>query len=772
MKSLSDNILGGKDGSSDIVYLLKIDGGTYRWATSPIDLSGNEVYTGGIIVEDGFSPIRQSIDLDEGGNVAHISDFSFQLANPQYSGQTRLDENIAHSLENRDIEVRMIFTDQTPLNWINTLLLFKGIIKDIKINYGIYEISCVDKGFLRHKLIPENTITKADYPKCPERNIGKPIPLIYGDFYTGHDSYTYNQYNFIPLIMVNENKPKFIVSLNKCRVVDYTLAYFFDHSINRALQVYTGITTNLFTPTNNPSTTRPTYVDIILGLPIYGRMSTALFTQGSKTSPTAIDWAYTIDGNVATYLSMTQNQDLFLNVKIPEDIWQILTEADGTLQIINSMPLNATAKYWNPHWDGGTGGFSYGEPITTGTFNWIFTQDYSGHGREDNQSDQNNLWTVEEINECEFGIAVANGETDFIMVREIKMILVGLLVTGLISRFTKSNPRDKARRRRRIQKIEAERDLQELFAIVEGAYFGSWIDAAGRSTNGLDAGDLVQHGAYPIECILRDELGLGDNEIDYNSFDLIGGQSMGILSRKDWKFASYISEQVNSFDLIAEFCQNCAIIYYQDYLGKEKVITTNPIGIYTTITPSKEKADPKYGSKMQITKSPLDLVYNEFHLHYKKNYATGIYEGYKYIKPFSHNLVYPNNPHPDPNDRLGNPSIYSGLGGLLHLSGTTYAKVNSLTFYAEWIRDEATAERLIKWFADWFCFRSYVVEFTTDLGRIALELGDQLLIDHPLIPTDIRNDHPFIITEIKHDLNNDELQFKAREIWDSEFYIT
>jgi len=52
------------------------------------------------------------------------------------------------------------------------------------------------------------------------------------------------------------------------------------------------------------------------------------------------------------------------------------------------------------------------------------------------------------------------------------------------------------------------------------------------------------------------------------------------------------------------------------------------------------------------------------------------------------------------------------------------------------------------------------VEFETDgLDHIDLELGDQVLIDHTLLPDGVSNVDSFLLYDIKDDLNNDRMTF-------------
>lgn len=82
----------------------------------------------------------------------------------------------------------------------------------------------------------------------------------------------------------------------------------------------------------------------------------------------------------------------------------------------------------------------------------------------------------------------------------------------------------------------------------KGRIFGSWIDTAGRS-NSYSAGDLIEDPAFIIESILRDELGLGDTDIDTDSFD--AAADAGVKAR----ISIHSDNETDAFSIIRQIAE-------------------------------------------------------------------------------------------------------------------------------------------------------------------------------------------------------------------------
>jgi hypothetical protein len=107
-----------------------------------------------------------------------------------------------------------------------------------------------------------------------------------------------------------------------------------------------------------------------------------------------------------------------------------------------------------------------------------------------------------------------------------------------------------------------------------GKEFGAWIGEQGRNT-GHSSGDVITCPVYIIESILRDFLGLSDEEIHHQSFDVHGNTTDGTL--KDWSFTGGIYEVVNSRDVLSNILSQCKSSLYRDVNGKISFVVNDTV---------------------------------------------------------------------------------------------------------------------------------------------------------------------------------------------------
>lgn len=749
MKTLPDALITNKGGDSERVILVRIipdtndTWGELLWATRDTIVTGWEggstmkTFRGGVLAESQLGKISQSVDIEEGGNVAKVSGLTFKIVNPEYSGSDRFDENFTDNLENRVGEFYLAFWTGSNLAWSDILLLHRFVVDDVHYEYGEYTIKIKDAGFKRHKNIPDLIITDDAYSRCPESNLGKIAPLLFGSLYGG--TLYLNTFQAVPVFNINKDKPEYMISQNKCDTIIDTHMYLFAEEVNRWVQIF-GISN--FSETFGP----PSKIAFPLGETIKGSLYSQLERQGSQTDPTSLDFANAVDNDGNSYLTLTSGQKLFLFAPIPSQLSGIVNE-DSNLKLMVDYGYptvdGAQVKYYNPEYDDGVGGFSTGVDLETVNGTYVFGNDKSAHGKHPEQDDQNAPWTLEEIATCEFGLVVNAGSS--VRIYNIYVLLQNLILKGMVYKKT-----GKAIRRRFDPKIKIDRleNIEAYCASVNGAEFGAWIDQDSRN-NGYNSGDLAQYGAFIIESILRDELDLTSSEIDYEAFDDVGNTTDG--DRKSWKFAKIVNEAEDSINIIGQFCKQSGLIYFQNHENKEKVATLKKQTASKTIDRTTIREN-----SIDIKFSALNKIYNEFYVNYNKHPGNNNFAKTLFITADDHNL--------SSNTRSGTPNTYTGL---CSDSQDKYLKTNRLTLDCDWIRDDATAELLIKWLAEWHCYRKHIVEFeTAGLDHIDLELGDQVKINHTLLPTDVSNDDSFFLYDISHDLNNDRMKFKFIQIPD------
>jgi hypothetical protein len=268
----------------------------------------------------------------------------------------------------------------------------------------------------------------------------------------------------------------------------------------------------------------------------------------------------------------------------------------------------------------------------------------------------------------------------------------------------------------------------ELYALIKGRLFGSWIAAGGRSV-GHAEGDLIENPAYIIESLLRDENALTNTEINKESIDDIGNTSTG--RRSTWKCARSLTEQRSMLDAIDELCQNAGLIFTHDFSNLAKLTAIDHYGPSISLDDS-DVVEEAGKPQISVRQSHVKYIRNEFYLNYQFNHATGNYDKQIFVTASSHNLSGNTRSAESPLD------TYTGL---CDWSQTAYNKTERWTFDAPWIRDAATAELFLKMTADWLCIRKWEIVATLRYSddTLALEVGDQALWDTDLLPISVRD---------------------------------
>lgn len=782
-KTLPAAIIAGKGGDSERVLLVRIipESGDawneYDWATRDITITawesgGDKVFSGGVLRENAFSAIQELVDISEGGNVGTISGLKIRVANPQFdsdeSGDLRFDEksNI-YNFENRTVEIWLAFWTGSSPAYTDILLRYRGVIVDVKHDYATFTFTVENAEIKRHKIIPDLVLNDIDYPYLPDYNKGKVVPLLYGQLCGG--DFSMGTELLVPMTLIEIGKGKYIMSRNKMTGLsaphDGGSLYLYHQGTDHFEFLST-------VPDVDHDITygRPTIVELIgasqaeLRGEYYGHGT----EQGSKFTPWAFDVKKIIDRDLSTYLYIgAVNARIFVKIPIPHDVGALGLESAGNFVLRVAFAavtagVTGTICYYNPEWDNGVGAYSTGVAFdnsdTDTIVDYDFGLDKSAHGSMDDQSDQYHNWTPDEISSYEWGIKADITGVDYIHLKEIYVHLQNIVLRSRNYMATQATHGDayKAKRRRGLLSRKGRQidtfQQDNLCAWLQGTEFGNWLGVPSRSDL-WEIGDLVDGCVWHIEAILRDELGLGDDDINMTSFEdisNIGG------AREYWAFATIIEKQKNSLEYIAEFCQNAGIIFFTDYQHKEKVAA---LAKAASAVKTIDRTTIKEGS-IKVSLSPLNDVFNEFEIIFGRHWVSGSYRKVKFCNSGDHSL--------DSNVRSGTPNTYTGLCAD---SQSKYNMTQKFSFVADWLSEETEyadqSDKLLKWFAEWLCYRKYIVEFeTAGLDHIDLELGDQVKIDHTLLPAGISDSAYFMLFDVSHDLNRDRMKFKFIQIPD------
>ena len=267
----------------------------------------------------------------------------------------------------------------------------------------------------------------------------------------------------------------------------------------------------------------------------------------------------------------------------------------------------------------------------------------------------------------------------------------------------------------------------DMYATVKGRMFGAWVDADSRN-NGYNQNDLIENPVYVAESIFRDILGLTSTIIDYANLDEAGNTTDG--KRDDWKVARSLRQQDNSLNYITSLMEDSACVSIRDSANKEKIVALD------NYTPELSLGSPdlvrnQNGKPMvRAYQAPPSQIFNEFFLNYRVSEATGKMGKQLFVTATDNNLA---------SNTRSDKSPLNTFEGMCDTSQDYYNLVQRMTYDADWIRDDATAELFIKFLVDWLAFRKWFVEAKLWFNptTMRLELMDQVKWSLSLLPVSL-----------------------------------
>lgn len=344
MITLSANVASAINNEQAIAYILKVylDSGTKYYSTIPVTLSSVD-YIGGYIFTGGFGEIEQSCDLSMGGGGSSTGGFGLIL-NEQVSssGLHSLISPFASDIWiNRKIDIGIVATDGTATSDI--VWLYQGKIDDVaQVTRKTISIEVIEYGETDFIDLPNVLINKTDFPYAPDENIGKSLPILYGDFYTINHTYGASMsrgvQNVCPTICTDSRSPVMCCAGHICHTIDIYCYYSKDPMRNVGILAFettpgsfTGLCT-MDTDDSGLSTATLPYGSVYL---FYG---TYFERAGYRNSITA--WKDTCDGeNLDTYVHMTNGDVL---------VFQLGGLPSGKIATVFTTALNVIA-YADPN---------------------------------------------------------------------------------------------------------------------------------------------------------------------------------------------------------------------------------------------------------------------------------------------------------------------------------------------------------------------------------------------------------------------------------------
>ncbi len=673
-----------------------------------------------------ITPIDESLP-DEKFGVAIIGDVEVTILNTDPKKNRLISTDLGYA-ENNAVIIKYGFLhndDGTDFLLSNFITLYTGVIEDYEWNESELTFRIIDASFKRHKLLPDIRIKKTDEggtvdsDDVPDNLVGKGYPITYGDmdYALGYLVKQSAQYDASGQV----------VWFSKSGVTNFALTDVYIWMGSRFVRLYKEIKAGKYeylAKTNFEGIEFQS--DINLEAPD-GRLHLSYLSKpaawGSEDALGDDDGELAIDGDIITRATLDDANPNYAHLPFRVDKYEGFSGKIEHVYVIckavleNVMGANGWVRFtFNPIID--TNLMTNAGVEIFGVAGTEFDNITGGENETDKEVEDHlgnalidNYGEFEKIGKCYCGFV--QYDDDALAVYPILEVFQLFLRIDFVSSFT---------------------GILQFYAAMGGLEFGAWIDADSRN-NGYDAADLIENPAYIIESILKDELGLANADVDYAAFDVLGNDTDGDI--KDYKFAGQVINDINSRDLIDKLCKQSMTRQFKNEDGDET------IKFYDSSAASILDFDEDMITNISCGRTPLKDLYNEFYVHYNKNYATGHLEKIKYVDAALNNF-----------DADG-----AAYVTLCDDSQTNYGQVNRLVIEADWIRDDATAELLCKALVNYYSLRHYETTFTTfPRYGIKLELCDVISIDNDWLPAEINGTgHKWEIVGIKKHYNQVEI---------------
>jgi hypothetical protein len=595
-------------------------------------------------------------------------------------------------------------------------MIGSGIISG-DFSYGVKSISLklLDYTSKYNKQLPTSTVTSATYPNAPEKNIGKPIPMAYGDFYAKTDIGTIPTSNFdrykqfykgaFPAIITD----KWDVGVQGSEAkVDSQVLHTLD---NENVYVYkdghySTLTGTIDATTNNPIVEfSGSSASVYIPLSSSGQGSGTITNSGSVTNPlNAVDGSFSTVTTIAVNGSVASDSRASISYAISKV--NKLGDFTGISSLVKWGTVTSLTDTVDDYFQ--LAGVVTLPAITTNSeVKYNIAGMFTATEEESFDFEKNISFklftgtTDESVQIYETG-AVIDFNIEGIEPHKITEQYEEI-ITGGIAIQTQFEEEEQGFTetiiRTRTKTVNTPSEVDYIYYSGKGRKYHS--DIAGRTSYGTT--DFYENPIYIIEDILRSELSLTDSEIDTSSFDTSGGTDIGNIfadSIADIKFAFSQNKFINSKDLINRICKQSLSWVFISGDGKYKIKTLEKSGWSANKTIDFNDCDVK-----SISRTSLGGVRNDITINYNKDYGQD-------------QFLSSVNPTADATSKG------TGVGGY-NVSGGLKLKMDADTL------DTTTATKLAEAYRDIFKDRRIIIDF--DCGRAKyndLEIGDIILFSN------------------------------------------
>ena len=677
----------------DPVQLVEIDGDTDWYFTTRLLTSGMgagyDDYTPSVIK---IGSINQRANSKTFG-VSNVSDVRIELSNtnPVISNNITADFT---SIVNKKVVIKFGFMKTSagadfPLT--SFITIYSGYVRNNKADNKKLTLQVVDASFLRHKTIPTAVIRSNDFLSVPPRNVGKAYPATYGthDYAKGY------------LVKQNTLQEVFYDrDAQDLKAFNKAFAYIsIDETFLEITPNDTGGSALYIVKTNKEGfdfTSAGLNGQSILTLQINAvpiSVTGTAFTSNPEN---------TIDGSTSTFSENSGDSDDLVQWTWTMPEYPDWTTAIKSIFLYTKVILDGVASRTDD---------LYSVVLTLNDASSdiadVIQSDGTANEQEFNNIDgSDNGWAFPFQTDKSFlDVSGSTLEGTYLVdggepiPAEIMCDLDNFeIYVSLI--------------------LNTDMNTADYYADLQGRVFGSgWT--------GKTSTDMVENPADVINAIYRHELGLTNSDIDEASFNT------AITYLSGWKFAGQLLEFANSRDIINELCKQSMLRNYKRNDDTEAVKARDVSG---SVDVTFDDSNSKYISHENTIP---DNIHNEFRVQYNKNYATGNYESEKFVTASDNNLT----------------SEGSTYETKCSTATSTYGASTPDIIKADFIKDDATAEMLLKARADYFSINHLQTDFSTAIkDGLLLEQYDVIQIDTPWIPSELRGTNgKFEIIELHPD---------------------
>lgn len=220
--------------------------------------------------------------------------------------------------------------------------------------------------------------------------------------------------------------------------------------------------------------------------------------------------------------------------------------------------------------------------------------------------------------------------------------------------------------------------------------------------------------------------------------------------------ARQITDSQNTRDLITEICYEFGFAYLLRYTGLEAIKRIDQGSGALTTYDTTNFIMTGQETSFKINRGSVNDVFNEYFLYYQRNSATGNYDRVMYVK------------RPDAGAYDSRFTSLSSDGdiywGKCNTAFVNFNMVRRWEYKAKWIRTAATAEAVLKLIINWLTRIPHYLNFTSGLETLALELLDEGLLTHDLLPSAMDATSRFRCTKQVIDPPADTIDYTFMEV--------